>query len=81
MQRLMAVGPLGILPDGSLKDAETGRLTPMFKQPEDTVLFIGAPQDLLVETGTLNRITGKVSVTFTDGAFYSGTCKVSRRLF
>ena len=53
----------------------------MFKQPEDTVLFIGAPQDLLVETGTLNRITGKVSVTFTDGAFYSGTCKVSRRLF
>jgi hypothetical protein len=59
-------GPLGIIP----------------MPDQDKVLFTALPQQhLLVEHGSLNRITGKVFVKYTDGVLYSGICKVGHRLF
>jgi hypothetical protein len=48
----------------------------------DRVQFIAVPQPAIrASTGSLNRITGEVSVKFKDGEFYHGVCKPARRLF
>jgi len=61
---------LGILPT-----------TPMDPH-QDRVEFIAVPQPAIgVSIGSFNRITGVVSVEFTDKAFYSGVCKPARKLF
>jgi hypothetical protein len=55
--------------------------TPM-DRGKDVLWFIAVPQPIRgVSRGSVNRITGEVSVTFTDGVLYSGTCKAARKLF